>query len=428
MGQHLQIEAHWERLEHGAPEERATYAGLGIHVGDRWATEVDDVLAGRTGRHVYLPAYRLAEWLTWNWWRLRWEPFRSTQSWRLAHNMAAIGGGWIWPNAAVITDGNHVILRPIPTLPRSSEPLRYLSSLPLLVTAHDFEAAIDNFVIRVLDQLRGSELGATNLRDLWDELIAERSDPKLSRFRKLEALLGWDPGEADDALIEQLEADSEELGIGAVEELAANGAGERAPLGRAELMEIAGREGIGARLGDAATLGHGYQGPDPQTLSWWRGVHAATALRAADKLGDDVVTDDRLCEMAGVMRGATDRRIGGVPISFELNPSVIVLRSGSGSARRFDLARILGDRNMERTEESLRPITRGRTDRQNAQIGFAAELLCPVEALKTFLADDLTEETYDDAADRFGVSTDIVRMQLLANHILGRRDDQRSWE
>ncbi|MFT4053855.1 MAG: hypothetical protein QM681_05070 [Novosphingobium sp.] len=429
MNEGLQIESLWEELGHGSPETRATYAALGIRLDDRWVTETDDRLLGRTRRHAPLPAYHFAEWLTWNWWRLRWEPFRSTQSWQLAHNMAAIGGGWIWPNLTIITDGSHLILRPVPTDPRSSEPLRYLSSRSLFANADSFEAAINDFVLRILDRLRGSDGRATNLGALWNELTTERADPRLSRFRKLEALLGWDPGEADDALIEQLEADSEEFGIGAVEELAANGAGERAPLTGLELIEIAGREGGGARPRDAATLGDGSHGFGPETPAWRRGVHAAKALRATEKLGDNAITDPVLCGLVGVIKGTTDRCTARAPISFELDgpagASVIVLRSGLVNARRFDLARILGDRILEGRGAVLRPVTRSYTHRQKAQIGFAAELLCPVEALVAFSAQDLTEESYDDAADHFGVSTSVVRMQLLENRIIGCRNDQR---
>ena len=430
MDQGLRIETLWEGLEFGSPETRATYAALGIRVGDRWVTEIEDRLAGRTRRHSSLPAYHFAEWLIWNWWRLRWEPFRRTSNWDLAHKTATIGGGWIWPNITIVTDGERIILDPAPTEPRPSQPLRYLSSQSLSVSATDFETAIDDFVGSVMERLNVCGVGSTNLADLWQALAVERADPRLARFRKLEALLGWDPGEADDALIEQLEAESEELGAEAVEELAAEGAGERAPLGRAELVELVNRNGISGQSGDAAVLGDGYRESRMETSAWRRGVRAARALHALEKLGDDVVTDDRLCELAGVMKRAAAASATGAPLSFELSEpaarSNIVLRSRHRNGRRFDLARILGDRILEENGEHLRPVTRSRTHRQKAQIGFAAELLCPIESLVTVLAGDLAEDAYEDAADHFGVTAGIVELQLLGNRIIERRDTLKS--
>ncbi|WP_019832404.1 hypothetical protein [Sphingomonas sp. PR090111-T3T-6A] len=430
MDEGLQIESLWEGLEYGPPETRATYAALGIRAGDRWVTEIEDRLAGRTRRHAPLPAYHFAEWLTWNWWRLRWEPFRRTSSWELAHKTATIGGGWIWPNITIVTDGEQILFDPVPTEPGPGQPLRYLSSLPLSVSAADFETAIDDFVRRVLERLRVSEVGATNLADLWQALTVERADPRLARFRKLEALLGWDPGEADDALIEQLEAESEELGTEAIEELAADGPGERAPLDRMELVGLVNRNGISARSGDAATLGDGYRESCGETSAWRQGVRAARALRALEKPGD-VVTDDLLCGMTGVMKGATAASATGAPLSFELNEpgarSNIVLRSRYRNGRRFDLARIFGDRILEKNGEPLRPVTRSRTHRQKAQIGFAAELLCPIESLVTVLAGDLAEDAYEDAADHFGVTARVVELQLLGNRIIERKDALKSF-
>ena len=62
-------------------------------------------------RGANLSAHGLAEWLVWNWWRLRWEPTDETserEGWKDAHDLAGIGGGWLWPNITIHTDGMHV--------------------------------------------------------------------------------------------------------------------------------------------------------------------------------------------------------------------------------------------------------------------------------------------------------------------------------
>lgn len=422
----LQIDTRWERLERGTPEERATFAAIGIHVGERYLTEAEDLLVGRTRREVHLSAYTLAEWLTWNWWRLRWEPYRRSESWNLAHKVSTIGGGYIWPNITIVTDGERVILDPVPTEARASEPLRYLSSIAAVVGADEFEGAVDTFIRRVIEQLRSSSVQRTNLNDLWESLSAERSNAAVARFRKLEALLGWDPGEADDVLVERLQAEAAELGIDAVEELAANGRGEQAPIDREQLVEIARHGGIAAHPRDAASLGPRRREVPHDAPAWRRGAVAAQILREQERLGTDFVSDDRLCDLVGVARGAATRRADYAPLSFELDTDAdhgaVVLRSPNPMARRFDLARILGDRNVEPSAGKLRPVTRSRTSRQKAQRAFAAEFLCPIDSLVAYLDSDFSEEAYDEAGYHFGVSGQTVRLQLLNNHIIRHED------
>jgi len=79
------IEIDWERLEHGTPEERATFGAIGIHVDGVWLTEAHDTFVNRVRQKVHLSGYRLAHWLAWNWWRLRWN--------RNA-NGSPLTGGW----------------------------------------------------------------------------------------------------------------------------------------------------------------------------------------------------------------------------------------------------------------------------------------------------------------------------------------------
>ena len=58
------------------PEEVAALGLLEIRAGDRLLTAGTDV-SGDTPVYrpgPYVSGYHLAEWLVWNWWRLRWEP------------------------------------------------------------------------------------------------------------------------------------------------------------------------------------------------------------------------------------------------------------------------------------------------------------------------------------------------------------------
>ena len=61
--------------------------------------------------HLHAPPIQLAFWLIDNWWRLRWEPVvpeEVSPEWRLAHELSAIGGGYVWPGLRIWGDDTRV--------------------------------------------------------------------------------------------------------------------------------------------------------------------------------------------------------------------------------------------------------------------------------------------------------------------------------
>lgn len=424
----LKFEAEWESLERGTPEERACYAAIGIRYGDVWLTEADDAFVKRVREKVHLSAYKLAEWLAWNWWRLRWEPRTRAQDWPFAHRMATIGGGYIWPNITVSSDGERIVLLAKPTRSRLQEPLRYIADIPAVVRARAFEGAVDSFIDQVRGQLRAEGIPDTNLDHIWDDVLAERVDPARTSYRRFEALLGLDPDEAEHAVIEALIADSETLGEEAMSELAANKVRGGGILTAAELSEAADAVGFDSSLEDTARLATDTRLPEiGQVPAWTRGAEAARALRMQEHLGAAPVSNRRLAEMAGTASAVLTEHRASVPdFSFSLDRSAmssrVVLRSRWKTGRRFELARLIGDRVADGAEGRLFPATRAYTYRQKLQRSFAAELLCPFEALKDMLGDDCSNEAIEDAAEHYEVSERTVRT-LLVNHDLLDRDD-----
>ena len=192
-------------------------------------TQTLDARTMRVHDGANLSAYRLAEWLTWNWWRLRWEPpHQNVQrdrrpEWRQAHELAGIGGGWLWPNVTVRSDGLRIGLDALPSPEVEAEPIRYLGSRSAAVSAESFEAEVDDFVERVLTRLDECALGGTDLATAWKELAAERADPESAAYRKVEAFLGRDVDEADPRQVERIILDGRTLGSAAMSEVAADG-------------------------------------------------------------------------------------------------------------------------------------------------------------------------------------------------------------
>ena len=110
------INAEWETLDSGPPEEKACFAAIGIQAHGLWLTEGLDSLANSVRKAPRLSAYLLSEWMAWNWWRLRWEPRSTTvRDWASSHRMTTVGGGYIWPNITIFSDGERIALIAKPT-------------------------------------------------------------------------------------------------------------------------------------------------------------------------------------------------------------------------------------------------------------------------------------------------------------------------
>jgi hypothetical protein len=414
------IKAEWEPLDSGPPEERACFAALGIQAHGFWLTEGSDVLANRLRHAPLLSAYHLAEWMAWNWWRLRWEPRSKAKDWGCAHRLATIGYGYIWPNLTIFSDGERSALIARPTEEREQTPFRYITDRAVVIPASEFETELDLFIDQVLDRLDWAKVTNSNLATIWGGIREERRTPALTQARKLEALLGQDPDESDPKILEQLSIDAKQLSISAIEELAAEHGQTNRILTAKELREIAESSGFDAsprnivRLPALLELPRGGQIPAHKL-----GARAAEALRERERLGDDPISDERLTEIAGAQHAVLTDRRGAPGISFALDENLdrtrIVLRSKWRTGRRFELARLLGDRIARPPGGRLFPATRAYTYRQKMQRSFAAELLSPFEAVDHMLEGDYSVEHQQDIAEHFDVSTLTIRT-LLVNH------------
>ena len=421
-------------------EEQATFGLLTVTANGRPLTAIEDGREFRRGPH--LAGYPLAEWLLWNRWRLRWEFARASRDeaareWDFAHRMAAIGGGYAWPNITIFSDGllSFLVSEPSP------EPETVLFSYagaarPEAVPAAALEAAIDGFARDILARLDERELKDTNLRRLWNDLEAERRDPERARFRRLEAQLGCDPDEAGEDAIRGHLSGADRFGDEAWGEMAA----DAALRGRAlddmvsvqGVAEVAERRGFDADPNDAVALPEGAGLPGAGEAQAWRlGYGMARAVRDREGLDGLPLADERLAAMAGTTPEAvarTNRRWDGPCFALDRadGGGRLALRSKWKTGRRFELARLLGDRLFAahdgRHGETLFPATRTYSYRQKAQRAFAAELLSPFAAVDDMMAGDLSEDRQMEAARRFGVSPMTVRAQLVSHGRLDRED------
>lgn len=416
-----------ERLDEGAPEEIATFGQLVIGNADFVLTEGFDSYLDGYRKGPFVAGYYLAEWLAWHWWRLRWEPRRDDDDWRLAHEFNTIGNGYQWPNITVFSDGVRVIFLSRRSSPQA-EPFRYAGAPPLIVPARQFESAVDTFVSQMAERVR--PLGDTNLHRLWRDVVAERADTDIATRRRLEALLGREPDAGDDQQLESFVEDALRLGTAAVDEVAADAGTHDAPrnLHADDFDRLATELGYEGRSVDGVQLDIGAVELRPDNGEPWRvGAAVAQALRSREQLGDLAISDDRLAQMAGVgTRSLSTNGKAGAPFSFALASSSTrsrtVFRTTRKTGRRFDLARMIGDRLLTETADRLHPATDTVTWRQQAQRSFAVELLAPIQAVRERLGGDLSLERQHDVADQFIVSPMAIN-SLLKNYRLLQRED-----
>lgn len=420
----LSLDANWVDGGDAAPEERACLAQLNILANNLWLTEgystPDDKLMS-----PILSAYHLAEWLAWNWWRLRWEPQTSAAGWDFAHRMSSVGAGYVWPDITIFSDGHRTALIARPTPKREATAFRYIADHRVFLQSAHFETAVDVFLTTVLDRLDKKAVSGTNLAQLWDDLSGERASESAALRRRWEALLGFDPDDADDATLDQLASDTAEFGETAIEELAADRPQAGTVLIGDRVKDLARRCGTDGSPRDVVRLAPGGGLPRAEDVPAWRlGAEAANRLREQLGFGDQMVSNATLASLAGVQSGCLTSQAAG-PIAFILDTapaeSRVVLRSKWETGRRFELARLLADRLLPGSS-ILFPATRSYTYRQKMQRSFAAEFLCPIEALDDMLAGDYSEDRQQDAAQHFQVSERTIT-SLLVNHRRIDRDE-----
>ncbi|MFC7334338.1 ImmA/IrrE family metallo-endopeptidase [Rhodocista pekingensis] len=418
-----------EHLTEGTPEEKAAFGLVTFLADGRSLTQGYDTFIDGPREGPLVSGYHLAEWLAWNWWRLKCEPRPPSppgHSWQFAHALNTIGEGYVWPNLTIHSDGFRAVLESRRSV-NDHTVFRYFGAMPVLAQWSDVEAAIDHFVGVVLSRLDGATVRASNLHTVWEELRVERANPELARYRALEAKLGYDPGEADEAILNARLAEARTLGdeaMGELASLAAMGAPDAAQLMTAdELRALARQKGQSMNARDGVSLAPAGSLPWGTCPAHEIGVELAHWVRAQTDAGDGQIGDRELVALAGAQLSIlTPERTRG-PLSFGLldegGMATAILSGTRTENRRFELARLIGDRIM-RHEGSLFPVTDARTYRQKAQRAFAAELLAPIAAVKGMAGGDFSEDRQEEIAEHFRVSPMVINRLLKNNRVIDR--------
>lgn len=427
----MEIELEWLQPFEEDSAEGLTFAALKLRVGDCVVTEAEDSIAQTLRDDILVSVYPLARFMAENWWRLRWEPqpVRIDPAWRLRHCLSAAGDGYSWPNLQFASDGEsiHVYLAPAAASRTSS--IRYVNRLSEWISAETFENAVDRLLEAVSGRLDAMRCSDTDLERLIEDLRAERNDPDMARWRRLEAIAGYDADEAPEAFIRDLLAESRSIGWPSLQELAA-ASRERTLQDLRSLREELTQRGTRFHIAELAGLHEAVAAniADRAIPPWARGAAAARATREILGMNGDVVTNERLAELFDVPTRLFET---GDPANAPCSASShsddergnrLVIDKRLSTSRRFAVCRLLGDRLCSSLETtSLSTATSAGTARQKFQRAFAQELLCPFDALMSVLDSDTpSDDDMETAADHFQVSPLLVHTTLVNRHQLPR--------
>ena len=419
----MSIELSWLPPFQGSPEIGRTSATIQIRFGTENATRSWDVWSDSVQDGARVSAYPLAVWLASSWWRLRWEPLPSRvwlaqkqiageASWRMSHELPAAGHGFIWPQLCFASDGESIGVIARQSRSLSQEPVHYLSDFELAMPVQDFEAGIDSFLDLVLRRL--DILGETDLHVLWREVVAERADRMQSAARKIEARLGYDPDEAPVSLLERLLNLATEVGTDAADEIAPVCAGNDPIKALQQVINLASEPGIHGQI----SVPECTPVPNGTVPPWQRARQLATFVRNSSGLGSGPVDDKTLADFLRIPPDHLNEKP-----AFSASLGLAVRAGNSGQlklhfhkrnrpARRFEAARFIADYLTAQRSDRWLPITDAATARQKIQRAFAAEFLCPIDSLRSYLGEEFPPEAFEEAAEHFGISEMAVKSHL----------------
>lgn len=381
--------------------------------------------------YLMAPPAHLAVWLAENWWRLRWEcvpPGDIEPVWRLAHEMSSIGAGYAWPQASIWSEGDRIGIFARPDPSGVVGPARFLATTLTFIPAAAFEMGVDRFFEIVCSE-RAEGTCLETLNSLLSELTAERGDPEIADWRRLEAQLGFDPDKVPEALMKALAALIDRYGRAGVEEAVMAEPGLDAP-------KILDKEIAAARASHwNCNFAHALKAVEsiqhrPTDPPWVAAEAVARSLRVAMGVESLPLKNRLLAELLGVsdrLFRSVNYAEGNLPYGIRVRTQdgtkeTLALRSRASRDRRFEAARALGD-TIWAASDPIGPLAKSKTARQKFQRAFAQSLLCPFDDLMGYFRTDRpTEEDVTAAAQHFHVSERVIQTVLVNKHVVKRVD------
>ena len=420
----MDFEITWIEGENTDPLHAKTAAELKIVVDDNTLTSVCDKRSQTIRDKIRVPLYPLAEWFAFNWWRIHKETYPDSgplsQELLLAHSMASVGGGFVWPALEFYSDDQFMTVRFRKTGAEMWESVKYeTESLNRRVKVKEFDKAVAGLIDLTVQRLHDLDIRDAPLTAVWSDVLAEMLDPDVRTWRETEARLGYDPDEAPENLIRIIENFSTEVGKNSAEEILPVLKPNETKTIKA-LHDLSSTPGLKAKL---QIENDNLYKAAKRLPPWKAGRKLARDVRNHIGMSSGPVDDSNFAEILGA-RLKDFQSIK--PVSDNIGISLGVKNGSANSmglhfrrdrrtGQRFEAARFIADHLISHAEDKWLPLTDQATFRQKVQRAFAAEFLMPVEDLEDFMSDDFSDSKIKVAALRFAVSPLTVRSHL-ANH------------
>lgn len=422
----LHITHEWNSYDDARAEVGETTARVGIFLDSYCLTRNEDVWSKTIRDQMHVSLYPLAMWFASCWWRLHYEVLPDStrvvpsHDWRMSHEMAAANMGFVWPKIMFSADSDRIQIWAQSSQSNKEESTRFLNGLSHAqsIPKEQFTHEISSLIGSVLARLHEVGCKDSDLAALWGFIAEDLKNPLELRKRRLEAELGFDPENCPEDLISEAIGLEEKIGFSSFSELTGAYA-ENAENRLFAMQELVQADGLEGKPNDVLDFSIEDTGQAP----WEAAVSAARELRL--KLGDadGALESSTLRGLLGLSEvGLKDWTPIGRPKASVAGPDrnkamKIVPRKTHPIAQRFELARFVGDyvRATKKDRHSWLVSADLSTSRQKFQRAFAAELLCPINSLATYLDGDFSETALEDAANHFIVSEKTVDSLLVNN-------------
>lgn len=408
-------------------EQEDIQAKVQIHLSDKCLTRHHSTIDNSDSDAAVLAPFPMAMWFASNWWRLCWEPTPNktpTTDWRMSHMLSAAGYGYTWPTICFQTDGELIRITSLPNEIKWGETASYTTRYSGLITQNLFENTIHSFINECI-----SKVNVKELKDLWVEVCEERENPQISFYRKIEAILGFDPGEGPEDEILSLLDRAEEYGTDALQEISSQLVSSIAVQEAINNLK-GGQIGAKVSIADTAPLVDFAKKNRMKLFPWDLGFALAREAR-------------KLWGISGPLLNETLYEIMGIPSnSFDVAPNIapdiglgwkspdntiqFCMNRSNRPAQRFMASRLICENLAAPSTDLLLPSTNQKTARQKVQRAFAAELLCPIQKILEYCDGDYSDDILDEVANIFDVSSLVVRSQLSNRNIIMRDEEPRN--
>jgi hypothetical protein len=419
----FRIDARWPNPP---PVDKRDVAHIGISAHGESLTRLIDLEAKEERDYFRSSAVSMALWLADNWWRLRYESLHDGRfpdaNWRLHHELTSAPGGSLWPPLMFNSTGERVLIAPIFGRPALEGSVRFLPPTVRSVSGTEFESGIDDFFGAVLGTCAKAKDGPA-LQAVIGELRAERKDPEMAGWRKLEARLGYDPDRVPEQLIQDFDELEKIVGVDGVNEAAIAAPGARSASILTDALAAVKTSELVVELDVVKSISRS-RITSAAVPPWQLGEEAAYQLREQQAIPDGPL----LSKAFSALMAVTPKTISATPAVAKNLGYATRLRDKGGKDRialqsiyvrdrRFELACILGDAIWETSNFGL--ISKAKTDRQKFQRAFAQNLLVPYEQLKaTLKTDEPTNDDIDRAATTFHVNPGVIRRLLILKKVI----------